>query len=84
MRPQSKFLVISVAVTLTGCGSSVEHIDESISSPDFSAQRTVTRIRVDSDESENRPVFAGDSGQPIHLHVHSDGPVCIEIATERR
>lgn len=79
-----KFIVISVAATLSGCGSSVEHIDESVSSPEFSAQRTVTRIRVNADESENRPVFADDSGQPIHLHVHSGGSICVEVVSERR
>ncbi len=53
-------------------------------SPDFSGERSVTRILVRSHDAPSSG-YRVVEGQPINLHIHTgDGQtVCIEITTER-
>ncbi len=63
-------------------GKATEH--EFYESPDFSGERSVTRILVRSLDAPSRG-YRVVEGQPINLHIHTGNglTVSIEITTER-
>jgi hypothetical protein len=75
------FAIVAVA----GCGGgSVEHEHEYYDSPDYSGERTMTRIHVQSHDDPSTG-YRVIEGQPIHVHIHAENgrSICIEISTGR-